>query len=178
MSIITMSNISILQRFSIRHLLHSVFPKSLSTLMFKKHRKDTWLVKFSVRCIIVLHKMWLERRAICHQSTNATIRVEDHNAIKSNVLNILEVHEEFLNELETHRGKVDLISSELLQAFLCEFYALTRDRLSSSQLTNHTLNEATHCRADITSEASELRCAVTKIGNDSEHKSKQLWLVK
>ena len=54
--------------------------------------------------------------------------------------------------------------SELLRAFSCEFYAITQDRSSSNQLTNHTLNSATHYRPDITVEVFELRDAATKTG--------------
>ena len=79
--------------------LHGFFPKSLSTWIFKKHRKDAWLVKFSVRCVTMLHKMRLERCAICHESTNNLIRVEDYNTLKSNVINILEMYEEISNKL-------------------------------------------------------------------------------
>ena len=49
--------------------------------------------------------MWLERCEIFHESTNTITRAEDHNALKSNVLNILEVHEELPNELETPQKK-------------------------------------------------------------------------
>ena len=161
-----------LQRFGRRNLWHGVFTKSLSTCVFKKHRKYAWLVKFSVRCIVVLHKMWLERCAICHESTNTIIRVEHHNTLKSNVLNIYEVHDELPNELETHRVNVNFMSSKIRRAFLCEFYVFAQDISSSDQLTNHMLNTATHYRPDITSEASELRDSATKTRHDSEHKSK------
>ena len=42
---------------------------------------------------------------ICHESTNNITRVEDHNALRKNVLIMLGMHEELPNELETHRGK-------------------------------------------------------------------------
>lgn len=48
--------------------------------------------------------MWLERCVICHESTNTLIRVEDNDTLKSNALNILEMHEEIPNELEAHMG--------------------------------------------------------------------------
>ena len=83
------------------------------------------------------------------------------------------MHEEFPNELETHRGKVDLMSSELLRAFLCEFYAITQDRSSSTQLKNHTLNASTHYRPDIAPEASELRDTVAKHRHVTIHKYMQ-----
>ena len=97
--------------------------------------------------------MWLERCVICNEMTNTIIRVEDHNTLKCNVSNILEVHEELPNELETHRGKVDLMSSKLLRALSYKLYSFTHDRSSSAQLTNHTLNAATHYRPCISSEA-------------------------
>ena len=59
------------------------------------------------------------------------------------------------------------MSSELLRAFLHEFYAFTQDRSSSAQLTNHTLTAATHYRPDVTTEASELRDGATKILHES-----------
>ena len=90
------------------------------------------------------------------------IRVEDHNTLRSNVLNILEMHEEFPNELETHGGKVNLISSELLRAFLHEFYSFTHERSSFDQLTSHALSAAIHYCPNIASEALELRDTATK----------------
>ena len=123
----------------------------------------------------VLHKTWLERYVICHERTNNVIRVENHNTLRSNVLKNLDMHDELPNELETHRGKVDLMSSELLRAFLHEFCTIINGISSSTQLTNHTLNAATYCRPDITLEASELRDAASKIRHVTVHKSKQLW---
>ena len=111
--------------------------------------------------------MWLERCAICHESTNTLIRVEGHNTLKSNALIILEMYEELPNELESRREKVHLMSSEHLRIFIHEFYAFTPDRSSCAQLTNHALSAATHCRPDIASEASELRDDATKIRHDS-----------
>ena len=64
------------------------------------------------------------------------------------------------------------MSSELLRAFLHEFYAFTQDRSSSAQLINHMLNAATHYRPDITSEVSESRNAAIKTRHDSEYASK------
>ena len=87
---------------------------------------------------------------------------------------MLDTYEELPNELETHREEVDLMSSELLRTFLHEFYAITHYKSSSTQLTNHTLNAATHHRPDITPEASELRDAATKIRHETENKSKYL----
>ena len=114
----------------------------------------------------MLHKMWLERCAICHESINTIIRVEDHNTLQSNVLNILEVHNELPNELETHRVNVDFMSSELFRTFLCEFYTFAQDRSSSGQLTNHTLNTATHYHPDITSKTSEFLALIYEnLGN-------------
>ena len=72
------------------------------------------------------------------------------------------MHKELPNELETHRAKVNVISSELIRSFLHEFYAITQDRSSSTQLTNHTLNTTTHYRPEITLEASEFRDGATK----------------
>ena len=64
------------------------------------------------------------------------------------------------------------MSSELLRAFLCEFYVITHDRSSSTQLKNHTLNAATHHRLEITPEASDLCDAATKIRHETEFKYK------
>ena len=82
------------------------------------------------------------------------------------------MYKELPNKLETHRGNVELMSSEFLRAFLCEFHVITHDRSSSTQLTNHTLNAPTHYRPDITPEASELRDAATKIRLVTVHKYK------
>ena len=68
-----------------------------------------------MRSVSALHKIWLERFAICRASTNTLIRVKDHNTLKSNVLNILEMREELPNELESHSGKVHLYITSRLQ---------------------------------------------------------------
>ena len=83
------------------------------------------------------------------------------------------MHAEFPNALEMCRGKVDLISSELLRTFLHEFYAVTHDRLSSSYLNSHTLNFSTHYRTDIALEVSELRNAATNKRHQASLKSYQ-----
>ena len=106
--------------------------------------------------------MWTERCEICHESTNTVIREEDHNTLNSNVSNIIETHDGLPLALETHRGKVDLMSSDLLWEFLHDFYAVTHDRLFSSNLSNHTLNASTHCRSDITLDVLEQRDVATK----------------
>ena len=68
-------------------------------------------------------------------------------------------------ELEIHRGKVDVTTSELLRDFLYERHAHTQDYLSSSRLLDHTLNTNTHFRPDISYAASELRNAASIIRN-------------
>ena len=83
--------------------------------------------------------------------------------MKCNTVSMLGTHEELQKELETHRGKVDVMSSELFRAFLHEFHACTQDRSSSSQVTNPTLNAATNFQLEISAESSESRDAVTKI---------------
>ena len=101
------------------------------------------------------------------------IRAEDHDNLKSNVVSILESHTELPNTLETHRGKVDFISSELLRAFSYKFYAVIHDRSSSSHLNSHTLNSSTHCRPDITLEVSDLRNATLNKRHQASLKSSQ-----
>ena len=83
------------------------------------------------------------------------------------------MHAELPSTLEVHIGKVKLKSSDLLRAFLYEFYALTQDRVSPSYLNSHTLNSATHYRPDITSEVSELRNATTNKRHQASFKSHQ-----
>jgi len=117
--------------------------------------------------------MWIERCDIFHESTNTMIRAEDRVTLKSNVANMLESHAKLLNTLETYRRKVDLMSSELLRAFLYEFYAVAHDRLSSSHLSGHTLNSSTYYRSDITLEVSELRNVTTKKIHQVSLKSSQ-----
>ena len=114
-----------LKRFGRRNLWHGLFPKSFCTWVFNKHRKESWISKFSALCILALHKMWIERCSICHESTSSRIRIEDHETLQTNVENIFDTHETLPPELEIHRGKVESMTSELLRAFLYECYALT-----------------------------------------------------
>ena len=112
-----------------------------------------------------MHALSLERCEICHENTTTMTKAEDHNTLKSNVLNILESHEELSNALEIQRQKFDLISTALFRAFLHGFYASTHDRQSSSHSNSHALNHSTHYRPDITLHVSELRDTATKKRN-------------
>ena len=47
-----------LGRFGRRNIWHGVFPKYFSTWVFKNHREDSWLGKYSVICMSALHKIW------------------------------------------------------------------------------------------------------------------------
>lgn len=155
-----------LQRFGRRNRWHGIFPKSFSDWIFQEHRTDDWIGTFSIKHILALH-------TICHESTTVMIRVEDHDSLKCNAFNILETHAELPSALEVYRGKVELMSSDLLRAFLCEFYAFTQDRVSPSYLNIHTLSSVAHCHPDITSEVSELKNAATNKRRQASFKSHQ-----
>ena len=64
-------------------------------------------------------------------------------------------------ELEIHSGQVDIMSSELLRAFLYERYAHTQDHTSSSRLIDHAIN--THFHPEISDVASKLRDDATRL---------------
>ena len=63
--------------------------------------------------------------------------------------------------LECHREKVESMPPDQLRAFLYEFYAITQDRASPSDLNCHALNSVTHYRPDISPTAHERRNATT-----------------
>ena len=100
-----------LHRFDRSNIWQGIFPKSLSDWISYKHRKEAWLGKFSIKCILALRTMWIERCDICHKSNNTMIRAEDHDVLKLNIANALESHAELPNTLESHRVKLDLMSS-------------------------------------------------------------------
>ena len=79
---------------------------------------------------------------------------------------MFDAQETLQQSLECHRGKLDSMSSELLRAFTCEFNAHAQDYSSSIQLSNHSLNSATHFSPDITTEATCLRNVSTKIRHE------------
>jgi hypothetical protein len=162
-----------IQKFGRRNLWHGIFSKSFSGWIYQEHRTDAWLGKFSIKCILSLHEMWIEFCTICHECTTAMIRAEYYDSLKCNVVNILETHSELPSTLEVHREKVESMSSDLLRTFLYEFYALTQDRVSPSYLNSHALNSATRYRPDITSEVSELQNATTNKSNQASFKSHQ-----
>ena len=85
----------------------------------------------------------------------------------NNAENMFNTHETRPQELETHRGKVESMSSELLGAFLHEFCTYIQDYLPSTYLTSHTLNAATHFRLYVLEEASELSNIATKLRHES-----------
>ena len=66
-------------------------------------------------------------------------------------------------ELEMHRGNVDTMSSDLLRAFSYEGYSHTQDCMPSLRLKNHTLNNATQFRPEISDSTSELRNEATRL---------------
>ena len=76
------------------------------------------------------------------------------------------MHETLSQVLESHRGNLDSMHSELLRAFVHDFYACNQDHTSSTQLTSHTSNTATHFRPDISVEHFMLRNAGTKIRHE------------
>ena len=78
----------------------------------------------------------------------------------SHIENTFDTHETPPQELETRRGKVNSISSELLRDFLHE------DHSYFTHLVRHTLNASTHFLPDILEEASELRNVVTKLRHE------------
>ena len=89
------------------------------------------------------------------------IRAEDHETLKHNAANVFELHTELPPTLERHREKINPMSSNQLRAFLYEFYAITQDIVSSSELNNHNLNSATHYRPDVSTTAQEQMNAAT-----------------
>ena len=152
-----------LQQFGRTNVWYCILPKSFRTWVFNNHRKEAWLSKIGTLCMEALHKMWIERCAMCHESTNKRIRIEDHGTFMCSTENTFDTHEVLPKELKTHRGKFDSISSKVLRAILCEFNACTQDKSSSPHLTSHTLNTATQFHTDVSEKASELRDVSTKI---------------
>ena len=145
-----------LQCFGRRNILRWTLPKHISAWMFYRHRKEARISKLSALHIAALHKMWLERCATCHKNTSN--RIEYHERLMNNAERMFDARETLPQELETHRGKVDSIPSELLRAFLCEFCAHSQDHSSSIHLISHTLNAAVRFCPDISEEAVSLHC--------------------
>ena len=91
------------------------------------------------------------------------MRIEDHETLQQNTEWIFNSNDTLTQELEIHRGKVDVMTLELLRAFLHESYAHAYDYMSSSRLSDHNLNAATHLRPEISEAASKLRNAATRL---------------
>ena len=77
------------------------------------------------------------------------------------------MHETLPQVLKSHKGNLDSMFSERLRVFLHEFCARNQDHTSSTQLTSHDLNNATHFRPDISEEAFVLLNAATKSRHES-----------
>ena len=150
-----------LQHFGRRNLWHGMFPVSLSSWILQTHRKEAWLQKFTIKCVLTLHDIWTERCTIIHESTKETIRVEDYDTLQQNVSNILHSQIDLPSTLLRFKERVPSMSTEQLRAFLYEFYAFTQDLESHRLLHDHTLHSATHYRPDITMAAFERRNAAT-----------------
>ena len=67
-----------LQKFGRRNIWHGILPNSFCKLNFNEHIEDAWVSKHITLCTVVLHKMWIERFSMLHESTFSTIRIEDH----------------------------------------------------------------------------------------------------
>ena len=89
------------------------------------------------------------------------IRAEDHESLKHNAVNVLELYAELPPALERCREKVESMSSDQLRAYLHEFYAIVQDRVSPLDLNSYALNSATNYRPDISPVAHELRKTAT-----------------
>ena len=114
-------------------------------------------------CGIVLHHMWIEWYAICHENTWSSTRAEDHKILKQNVECTLNTHAILTSEdLEKFRGKANTMKSESLRCFLHECCAQLNDASSANDLTNRTLTCSTHFRADASTESTEARNNATR----------------
>ena len=111
--------------FGRRNLWHGMFPKSFSNWIFNKYREEAWISKYSSLCTLTLHQMWIEICSTCHESTSVRMRIEDHETIQQNVEGMFNSNVILTQELETHRTKVCIMSSELLRSFSRENYART-----------------------------------------------------
>ena len=65
-----------LENFGRRNLWHGMFPKSFSDWIFKKHREEAWISKYSYICVLTLHQMWIEGCSLCHERNFSRIRIE------------------------------------------------------------------------------------------------------
>ena len=86
---------------------------------------------------------------MCHESTFSTIRIEDHVTLQRNVHNVFNSHGILPSILETHRKKLDNLTSEILLAFSWECYSVVQDSEYSTKSIDYTLNAETHFRLEI-----------------------------
>ena len=75
-------------------------------------------------------------------------------------------HDILLSGLKTHRDKAETMTSDVLCEFSYEHYAVTHDHESSTKLSDHTLNSASHFLPEIFEAAYELRNSATKLRYD------------
>ena len=72
------------------------------------------------------------------------------------------MHEDLPRVLKAHRGKVQYMSSDLLRAFLYEFYVITSNVSSRTNLITFTLESATHFRQNLSQYESLLQDVLTE----------------
>ena len=84
----------------------------------------------------------------------------------NNSKSVLNSQDSLLPELETHRGKVDVMNSELLRVFSSEYYAHVQDFTSSFRSTCQTINTDTHFHPELSEAASKLCNAVTRLRHE------------
>ena len=116
-----------LQRVRKRNLCHGIFPVSFFKWVFCKHREDSWVSKFSTLCIVVLHKMWIEKFSMLHESKCITRRIEDHKTPHYNVREEFDSHDILPSNLKMNRDNVDYMKSKILRIFSHECYAIAQD---------------------------------------------------
>ena len=70
-----------LRSFSRRNSWHGFIPSPLFVWAKDMDVSVTWLEKFFALCTNMLHKLWVERCNIVHESTVSDVRIEDHHQL-------------------------------------------------------------------------------------------------
>ena len=101
----------------------------------------------------MLHKLWVERCNIVHESTVSDVRIEDHHQLLVHVRRLYRSCDiEENNVLWQYRNRLSTLSSDTLRGIMHEFFSVLEDVDKGEGVTEHLRSLGSHSKTTLSEE--------------------------